>query len=150
MDTGVSLSTDDDLLRYEPNLDEHWPRIDRKTGNVKRDWSVQHVLAAEEIQRRFRSRRSTQEQFMLGRLGERTKQELRPVASFLALHFIYIAADTQGDESGFFAKKAAHYLKRASDVIEEVTLAVDYDADNTGTTDSIEEQQPMARRFIRG
>lgn len=149
MATGVRLSDDEDLLRYEPNLDEHWPRKDR-TGNVKRDWSVQHKLAAEEVQRRFRMRRSTSEPFELGRLSERTKLELRPVATFLALHFIYIAADSKGDEQGFFAKKAAHYLSRATGLLDQVAVAIDYDADNSGTTDKPEQQQPMPRRIIRG
>lgn len=147
--TGVVLCQDEDLLRYEPNLDEHWPRKDR-AGNVKRDWSVQRKLAAEEIQRRFRSRRNTAEPFQLGRMSERSKEELRSVASYLALHYIYIAADTQGDADHFYARKAEHYMKRADDVLDEMATAVDYDADNSGTIDKIEEQMPMGSRFIRG
>ena len=147
--TGVVLSDDEDLLRYEPNLDEHWPRKDRN-GNVKRDWSVQHKLAAEEIQRRFRLRRATAEPFQLGRVSERTRLELRPVATFLALHFIFVAADSQGDASGFFAKKADLYLAKASLLFDGVATTVDYDTDNDGKTDRDEEQQPYPMRVIRG
>lgn len=148
-DTGVRLTEDEDLIRYEPNLDEHWPRKDR-AGNVKRDWSIQRQLASEEIQRRFRMRRTQAEPFQLGRVSERSKRDLRPVATFLALHYIFVAADTQGDESGFFAKKAAHYLTRADALFEGVAIAIDYDVDNSGTTDTVEEQQPQPLRFIRG
>lgn len=147
--TGVRLSGDEDLLRYEPNLDDMWPRKDR-AGNVKRDWSIQHQLAAEEIQRRLRARRSTPEPFQLGRLGQRTRDELLPVASFFALHFIFIAANTQGDDTGFYSKKASYYLDRASVIMDEVAQAVDYDTDNSGVVDTVEEQRPMPSRFIRG
>lgn len=147
--TGVDLCQDEDLLRYEPNLDEHWPRKDRQ-GNVKRDWRTQRGLAAEKIQRLFRARRNTAEQFQLGRMSQRTLDELRPAAAYFSLHFIYVAADTQGDSDGFFARKAAFYARMAIEVFEEVALAVDYDADNDGTHDKIEEQMPMGNRFIRG
>jgi hypothetical protein len=147
--TGVLLSDDDEIVRYEPNMDKHWPRKDRH-GQPKRDWSVQHHLAAEEIQRRFRGRRTTGEPFQLGRLSQRSQDELKPVATFLALHYLFIAADSQGDADKFYARKANHYLERANAVFDEVAIAIDYDVDNSGTTDTNEEQQPMPIRFLRG
>lgn len=150
MPTGITLCQDEDLLRFEPNLDEMWPRTDRKTGNVKRDWGTQRKLASVEIERQLRVRKSTAERFELGRCSARTQDELRDAAANLALHYIFIAADTQGDASGFFARKAAHYWDRSASMIDGVAEMIDYDIDNSGTIDDIEKDQPAPIRFIRG
>ena len=150
MPTGVVLCEDSDLLRFEPNLDEFWPRTDRKTGDVRRDWSVQRKVASQEIERQFRVRKSTFERFELGRCSDRTKSELVDACANLAMHYIFVAADSQGDESGFFSRKATHYWERATTMIEGVALMVDYDADNSGTFDASETDRPMPMRFIRG
>lgn len=147
--TGVLLSDDEDVLRYEPNMDEHWPRKDR-SGNPRRDWSVQHHLAAEEVQRRFRMRKTMAEPFELGRVSERSRAELKQVATHLALHFMFVAADSAGDANGFYAKKASYYLAQADETFEGAALAIDYDTDNSGSMDRTEEQQPAPTRFIRG
>ncbi len=147
--TGVVLCSDDDLLNFEPNLDQTWPRLDRQ-GNVKRDWSTQRLLASHEIERRLRGRKDTTEPFEIGRLSDRSKDSLRTCAASLALHYIFVAGDTQGDETGFFARKARLYWEKADAYFETASLSLDYDVDNSGDVDDLEKNQPFPIRFIRG
>lgn len=149
MALGIRLSVDEDLLRLEPSLNESFPRLDREGGFI-RDWGVQHGLAVEEIDRRFRVRKDVSEQFEIGRLGLRTQEQLRTCAAAFALHYIFLAADTQGDPTGYFARKAAHYYKRAGEVFEAVAILVDYDFDGDGTIDADGLNQPFSRVFVRG
>lgn len=145
----ISFSTDDDVLQYEPNIEDAWPRKD-DDGNPRRDWRVQRRLATREIDRYFRATRSTAEPFELGRLGLRTQALLRDPEACLTLHYIYVAADTQGDTSQFFARKAAHYYDVAMNMLGKIALQADYDADNSGTIDDNETNQPLPMRFVRG
>lgn len=150
MATGIVLCDDSDLLKFEPNLEDIWPRKDRRSGEPKRDWRGQIVLASQEIERRLRARNVTAERFELGRVSLRTKDELRDACANLALFYIFVAADTQGDASGFFARKASLYSGRADAMIDGVAQMIDYDVDNDGTISSSETNQPMPSRVIRG
>ncbi len=145
----ISFSSDSDILEYEPNIEDIWPRLD-DDGNVRRDWRVQRRLATREIERYFAATRSTAEPFELGRIGIRTQQRLRDPEACLTLHYIYIASDTQGDQAGFFARKSAHYYDVAMNMLGKITETVDYDADNSGTVDDNEKNQPMPKRLVRG
>lgn len=145
----IAFSDDDAVLEFEPNIEDTWPRLD-EDGNGRRDWRVQRRLATREIERYFRATRSTAEPFELGRIGLRTQKQLRDPEACLTLHYIFIAADTQGDQSAFFARKAAHYYDVAMNMLGKIALQMDYDADNSGTTDDNENNQPMPMRFIRG
>lgn len=145
----LRFSTDEDLLRYEPNLDQIWPRKTR-SGDQLRNWDVQHRLAAEEIERRLRAGKSTAEPIELGRLGARTKERLRDPSACFALHYIFVAADTAGDETGYFSKKSNYYMDKATEMLEAEEIQMDYDIDNSGTIDDFEKNQPMPTRFIRG
>lgn len=147
--SGLRFASDSDLLRYEPNIDQIWPRTDEE-GNAKNDWDVQHELAMLEIERVYQARKGTAERFELGRIGKRDQLRLREPAACLALHFIYVAADTQGDADGFFARKAAHYWQRAESMLDAISITLDYDTDNSDVIDPIEKDQPFPTRFIRG
>lgn len=143
------LSTDDDLLRIEPRLEEIWPRLN-PDGTVRYDWSVHHDAAANYIERRLRATKSVPERFQLGRLSPRSKEDLRDAAAYLALSFIYTAADTQGDDSGFYERKHKQYEARGIAALTDASLMLDYDVDNSGEFDGSETQQPFPIRLIRG
>lgn len=146
---GLRFATDDDAIREYPKLDELWPRKDRN-GKAKNDWDIQHLQAMEEIERRMRAAKSTAEPIELGRIGIRTKERMRPVAACFAVHFIFIAADTHGDNTGFYAGKADYFYERAVDILTDELQMVDYDQNNDGKIDDFEKNQPMPQRFIRG
>ena len=140
----------DALLRYEPNLEAVYPRRDRD-GRFIRDWGIQIDLAMEEIGRRLRNRSAVPEHFELGRLGIRSQGQLAAAASSMALHYIFVAADTQGDPDGYFHRKARYYWERAEAQLEAEMAHLDYDSDNSGTIDALEKNQPVgAIMFIRG
>jgi hypothetical protein len=145
----LRLSDDEGLLRREPSLDLVWPRQD-KAGNRLRSWDTQHSLAVEELERRLRSRRSTGEPFEIGRLGLRGKERLRACAEMLALHFIFVCADTMGDTNGFLARKAAYYWEQAGNALDAEAAQLDYDEDRSGAIDDAEKNQPHPPAFIRG
>ncbi len=146
----IRFAEDADVLRFYPDIEKYWPRTDKKTGLPKRDWNVQHQLAMDEIERRLRARKSTSEPIELGRLGIRTKERLRDCAACFALYFMFTAMDTHGDETGFFSGKATSFLRMAEDRLEDESIIMDYDADNSGTIDDSEKNQPLPQRFIRG
>lgn len=143
------LSDDDDCIRYEPDLDSVWPRLDSE-GNIFRDWSVQRRLAVEELERRLRSRRATRDRFQLGQLGLRAREVLRPAEACLTLHFIFEAVDTQGPREGFYARKSRWYWDKAWDIVGSEQTLLDYDSDNSGTVDANEENQSISTVFTRG
>ncbi len=145
----IAFSNDDDVLQYEPNIEDIWPRLD-DDGNPRRDWRVQRRLATREIERYFVATKSSAEPIELGRFGLRTQALLRDPEACLTLHYIYVAADTQGDQSGFFRAKAAHYFAAAMNMLEKIASRTDYDIDNSGTIDDIEKDQPMPMRYTRG
>lgn len=149
MPANFTLATDDDLMTREPNLDQVWPRKDQK-GNLKNDWRVQHLEAARRVERELRVRKTFAEPFELGRLSQRSRENLRETAKLFALYFIFSAADTQGDETGFFARKQRQYLGEAQACLDAESIALDYDVDNSGTFDETEKQQPQPTRIIRG
>lgn len=149
MAPNVLLSEDDDLLKLEPRLEEIWPRRN-PDGSARYDWKAQHRLAAMWIERRLRATKSVPERFELGRLSVRSREDLREAAACLALHYIYVAADTQGDETGYYARKAKHYEARGIASLTDASLLLDYDSDNSGSTDDFENQRPFPVRIIRG
>lgn len=153
-DVTLRFASDDDLLSLESKLDSGngngiWPRQD-KTGKELHPWDRYHQEAMNELARRLRARKGTSEPFELGRLDPRSKDKLRPAAANLALHYLFIDADNAGDLNGFFARKAAHYWERGGSILEAESSQLDYDVDNSGTTDEIEKNQPFPMRFIRG
>lgn len=145
----LRFQTDDDLLEYEPNIEQIWPRVD-EDGNARNRWDVQHKLAMQEIERFFLSRKDTAERFEIGRVGLRDQANLKAPAACLSLHYIYVAADTQGDAEGYFARKASHYWQRAMAMLDAISLRMDYDTDGGGAVEVNELDQPFVPRVIRG
>lgn len=149
MAPNILLCGDDDLLKLEPRLEDIWPRKN-PDGSVRYDWKVQHRLAAMWIERRLRATKAVPERFELGRLSARSREDLREAAACFALSYIYIAADTQGDELGYYARKAKHYEARGLASLNDASLLLDYDVSNSGDIDQQEQQQPFPVRIIRG
>jgi hypothetical protein len=148
---GVRFADDEDLLKLEPDLDRVFRRRDKNTGAVIHDWGIQHDLAMEDIERRFRSKRTTGDVFDIGRVGQRSRDHLKRAAACLALHYIFVAADTGSDASGWMARKAAHYYERADAIMTAEAAAIDYDLSNDGMIDTQEQQQPLGvNRIVRG
>lgn len=145
----LRFATDDDLIREYPRIEEIWPRRDR-VGKAKFNWDVQHLQAMEEIERRIRASKGTAEPVELGRLGIRTRERLRPVAANFALYFIFRAADTHGDNTGFYSGKMNDFYDRAVDIMTDELQMIDYDMNNDGKIDDFEKNQPLPQRFIRG
>ena len=149
MEPRITLTIDDDLLKLEPRLDDIWPRTN--SDNTQRfDWAVQHKLATMWIERRLRASKAVPERFEIGRLSPRSREDLREAAACMALHFIYTAADTQGDDQGYYARKSKHYESRAVSAFTDAALLMDYDLDNSGSFDDRDTQQPFPIRIIRG
>lgn len=149
MATGILLCEDEDLLEREPNLERVWPRFDANNAR-KRDWRTQISLATVELERRLRNHKDVPDHFSMGQLGLRSREQLRGACACLALHYIYVAADTMGDETGFFVRKAAKYQEEADGIFKAESIQLDYDIDNSGTVEDDELQLPMPARFIRG
>ena len=146
------FADDDDLLRYESSLDDGagkgvWPRK-KKTGHEWHLWDRYHQEAMNEIERRLRSRKGTAEGFEIGRLSMRSRDRLRPVAAYLALHFLFVDADQNNDAR--LSDKASYYWERASSVLDMEAMMLDYDTDRSGTFTQAEKEQPFPTRMIRG
>lgn len=145
----LTLSTDDDLLKYFPRLDDIWPRKN-SDGSARHPWGEFHAQAAEYIERYLRATKSVPERFLLGRLSPRSMKDLKEAASCLALSFIFVAADIQGDDSGMYHQKAKYFEKRGLASLKDAALLLDYDTDGSGNIDASEAQQPFPVRLIRG
>jgi hypothetical protein len=143
------LSNDDDLLQMEPRLDDIWPRHN-PDGSARYDWRTHHEAASHWIERRLRASKATPDRFQLGQLSSRSREDLREAAACLTLSFIFIAADTQGDEIGYYARKHKHYEARAIAAYTDAALLLDYDVDGDGSFTAQDQQQPFPQRFIRG
>lgn len=143
------LSTDDDLLQLEPRLDDIWPR-QNDDGTERYDWRTHHEAASRWIERRLRASKAVPDRFQLGQLSPRSREDLREAATCLALSFIFIAADTQGDEIGYYARKAKHYEARGVAALTDAALVLDYDVDGDGTFGPQDAQQAFPVRLIRG
>lgn len=143
------LSDDDGLLKREPRLEDIWPRLN-PDGSTRYDWSVHHEDAAGFIERRLRATKAIPDRFQLGRLSPRSREDLREAAECLALSFIFTAADTQGDDSGYYSRKAKHYEHRGLAALTDASLLLDYDVDNSGDFAESEKQLPFPTRLIRG
>jgi hypothetical protein len=143
------LSADDDLLALFPRLDDIWPRKN-DDGSIRYDWEVHHQQAANYIERRLRATKSVPERFQLGRLSPRSKEDLREASACLALSFIFRAADTQGDETGYYDRNAKHFEHRGIAALTDASILLDYDVDNSGDFGAAELQQPFPVRVIRG
>ncbi len=141
MTIALRLSSDEDMLRYQPNMDELWPR------SSARSWDVHHEDAVKEIDRRLRAQKSVTQRFELGRLSLRSREDLRDCATFFALHSAFSAATT-GDP--FYLERIAYYWRRAEGVFGLESVGLDYDLDNSGTVDTAETAQPFPTAFIRG
>lgn len=148
--TRIRFSTDDDLIKYESSLDRIWPRKDKKTGEVQHDWDVKRELAVNEINRRLKSHKDFSERFELGRVGQRSREDLRDCEACLTLHYIFVDADTSSGQPGNLAAKAAYYKNRADSIFTDATVQLDYDMDNDGAVEEGEKNQPAPNRFIRG
>lgn len=145
----VLLCDDDDLIKLFPKLEDLWPRFDSE-GNVVRDWRVQHRLASTLIERRLRAAKAVPERFDLGRLSPRSLEDLREAAACFAVALILRAADSPGDDSGFIDRNAKHFEAQALAALNDVSLLLDYDVDNSGDVSKAEAQQPFPVRMIRG
>lgn len=144
MATRLRWAGDDDLTRFEPTLEQHIPKVAGSWG---------HLLdsAMAEVERRLKSRRDTNDVFEMGRVGLRSREGLKDVVAWFALHFAFVGADHQGaDPGGFFGRKAAYYFQRASDAFSMEASALDYDLGNDGSITPDEEQRPFVARVRRG
>ena len=151
MATQLRFATDDDVLAFEPGIEDWFPRHNKKTGATIRSWDVQHQLAMNEIDRRLRNHKSTIDMFEVGRIGFRSRENLREAAACFALHHMFVACDTLSNEpQSFFSRKAAHYWERANSIFAAEVLNLDYDSDRDGTVQKNEEQQSFVARVIRG
>lgn len=152
-DIALRFASDDDLISFEANLDDGkgngiWPRVDRN-GNLVRNWDTHHQKAMNHLSRSLRARRGTAEPLELGRLDQRSKDQLREPAACLALHYLFMAADNT-DGEGYLAKRASYYLDTGLGMIDAESMSIDYDSDNSGSVDSMEKSRPMPMRFVRG
>jgi len=142
--TAIRFSDDADILRYEPTFEQH---VKREAGS----WDRWRLAAVKEIERKLRARHGTNDVFELGRIGERSRDGLRDVEAWFAIHFAFVAADGQGSEPDtYFARKAAHYFQRAADALSMEAAALDYDFGNDGKISKDEEQRPFVARIRRG
>lgn len=143
------LSNDADLLALEPRLEDIWPRKN-PDGSTRYDWRIHHEAAASWIERRLRATKATPDRFQLGLLSPRSREDLREAAACLALSFIFISADTQGDETGYYARKMKHYEARGVASFTDCSMLLDYDIDADGMFTAQDQQQPFPCRLIRG
>lgn len=144
MPTALRFSDDADILRYEPTFEQH-------VKKVNGSWDHWRLVAIKEIDRKLRARRGTSDVFELGRIGERSREGLRDVEAWLAIHFAFVAADSQGAEPNtYFARKAGHYFSRAMDALDSEASALDYDTGNDGKITPDEQQRPFVARIRRG
>ena len=146
----LRFSTDEGLIRREPNLEKWYPRTVAKTGELIRNWDVQHDLAMEDISRLLRGMKSTAEPFELGLLDPRSQSHLRPAAECFALHHIFMACDAMHDETGFFFNRARYYKTEAENMLRIEAQQLDYDTDRSGSVTEDEKQQPIIMRVTRG
>lgn len=149
MATNLLFAEQADMLRFYRNLDKLFPRVDAG-GNVKYDWNVELRKAMDELERRFNARKDLPERFELGRIGIRDQQRLRDPVACLAIYFLFLGDDSHGDQSDFYRDKADQFDRLAQNMIEAVSLQMDYDSDNSGVVEDIEKDQPFPTRFIRG
>jgi len=144
MATGIRFASDSDIEEFEPTFGKHVPKTNGS-------WERLHKMAMEEIEARLRARRDQPDQFELGRVGLRSRDNLRRVAAWLAIHFGYVASDDQsGSDDNFFARKASYYWQRAGGTLDAEAAALDYDLSNDGNIGKDEEQRPFVRRILRG
>ena len=149
MASNLLLADESDMLRWYPDLDSLFPRVDAK-GNPKHSWRTELQKATDELERRLNTRKDLPERLELGRIGIRDQQRLKDPVACLALYFLFLGGDAHGDSSGFYANKASQFDRLANGMIEGVSLQMDYDSDNSGAIDDIEKNQPFPMRFIRG
>jgi hypothetical protein len=147
--TKLRFASDQDLVRFEPRINEVWTKLD-SSGNVLNNWDIAHGNAMDEIDRKMRARKDVPEQFELGRVGFRTREQLRDCAAHLALHYIFVFADGDGAPDAFYPRRAAYHREMAMEILNEVSLMIDYDLDNDGAINEIEKSQPFPVSFVRG
>lgn len=150
-DITIRFASDGDLLSFEDFLDDgkgngFWPRTD-VNGNRIRDWSRFHQSAMNELDRRFRVKWSQSEPFELGLLDPRAQGRLRDAAAYLALHFLFVGINREGNV--FYAEKASWYWARANDVIDAESVKLDYDSNRDGLSEE-DKNQPFSTRIVRG
>ena len=143
MATKLRFATDADILGFESTFEKHRPK---ENGS----WDRWHQQAMDEIEARLRLHRATPDQLELGRVGLRSRENLRRVAAWFAIHFAYLDADWQNPNASFFKRKADYYFQRAVDTLEAEAIALDYDVNNDGDVDASEYQRPFPTRIIRG
>ena len=144
----IRFCDDADLIRFEPDLDEVFPRR-KPDGSFLRDWGVQIDNGMRSIERDLRTRRVYAEPFTLGRLGLRSQEHLRDAAAYWALSWIFSALNTiDGTPGGVYGTKAAEYQRLAIDTVQAESSALDYDEGGTGQ--ATENQRPMPAIFVRG
>jgi hypothetical protein len=143
------LSCDDDLLRLEPRLEDIWPRTN-PDGSARFDWRAHHEASSAWIERRLRASKATPDRFQLGQLSSRSREDLREASACIALSFIFMSADTQGDDTGYYARKMKHYEARGIAAYTDAALLLDYDTDGDGIFGPNDQQQPFPQRLIRG
>lgn len=134
----------EDLPRLEPGI-----AIDVKDVGGKYQLAIDNAM--DELDTRLRAYKSTAEPIELGRLGIRSKNRLRRVCAAFALFWLYDTNKTFGDAAGSkFSERADTWSTRAIEWLDMEAEMMDYDADNSGTIDDFEKNQPMPRRFLRG
>lgn len=147
---GLRFCEPDDLLLYEHDLDSVFPRVD-KNGNPRHDWTRYIELAMTQIHRDLRSRRTYREPIELGRIGLRSRANLKEPCVWWTLVFIFNNLNTTDwQPGGVYETKQRQYERWARDALDAEAVALDYDESGDGTIDEAETQRPMPALFLRG
>lgn len=142
----MKLSDDDELLMFEPHLEDILSRTDSDTGAFVDSWAFAHRLATRRIEQLFQTYRTLPRDFSLGRVGERSIAKLKDCATFLALHYIYASENIQN--SDYMAAKAKHYLDEGLRVFRIASNPLEYDVNGNGVIEEYEiEYAPIT--FLR-
>ena len=145
----LRFATDDDLVRIDPRVDALFPRLDSQTGERVRSWDPHHDFAMERIERKLRTARATDDTFMIGRIGLRSREHLRSPAAKFALAHMYRTGNTSQGQS-LFVDEAMYWERQAVDEVQAESAALDYDSDGSDVIATGEQQRPMPQAFIRG
>lgn len=144
--------SEEDMANHDPNLETGngngiWPRTN-KTGEALHDWSSCIQRGMNELGRRLRARKATQEPFELGKLDPRSRARLRDSATAFSLHYAY--RDANRALTPELAAEASYWWRMGGDWLDAESLMLDYDSDGSGVVDDLEKNQSMPTRFIRG
>lgn len=135
------LCEDEDLVKYEPTLDNKLSRKDTD-GNVivPSTWLSARQLSAEEIVRLLEASMAgnigRDQRFDIAKVSQASKEKLRACAAHFAIYFIFDQTITSGGEDDFLNRRREHYWDRAQQLYQLATApGVEYSptANSLGT-----------------